>query len=402
MILLFLGCAGQPIKGVDQGPNPLRGMVHERFSRPISDPSIFVWLNRSDLHLDAHDQQLECEILHELVNIEVKDWKSAVDRLWETNREFRKMVSDEGNWDGYEYPLAEIYYLLSAVQPSSWEKDTAEKLYQQHLKQVQPNELTGYALHFYIQALLLNGKIETAIPFLPRLGQFKPADYFLDDLAYALSCSLSVKDTEHSLKILELILETGITDHPDKVDQIMCALLPDLNQAGIIEQVVQALSSFVDQHSVDNEYQFVPLMQEYYRAFIISKRQPNRVTVQIQVILASKKDAFVDHRLVGIIESLNSDLNFRGFRLLENRHFQLMKKESGRMPIPNGYRLTVKPVELSEYDSKMNVAIHKGGNCVFNTLVKTLDDGVTVIGGPKIDDGMILLRIKTDFYSKGV
>ncbi len=400
ILLLLSGCAGQPMKNADQGPDPLRGMVRERFDQPISDPLILAWLNRSDLQLNGRDRKLEYAILHELVNMEAKNQGRAVDRLWENNQAFKKLVSGEINRDGYEYPLAETYYLLSSVQTSSWEKDTAEKLYQQHLKEIQPNILAGYALHFYTKALLLNGKIEAAIPFLTRLSQFKPTDYFLDDLAYALSCSLSAKNTSHSLKIIEIILETGMATHPDKTDQILCAALPHLNQAGIFEQVEQALSPFVDQQTDANEYRFIPLMQKYLGDFITAKRRSNSVEVHIQVILTSKKDSFMDQNLVGTADPTNGDLHFKGYRVLKDRYFQLVKMESSKMPMPDGYWLTVTPVELSAYDGKLDIAIRKDGNLVFNTLVKTLDDGVAVIGGPQINDGMLLLRIQTDFHKE--
>lgn len=86
------------------------------------------------------------------------------DRLWE-NPEIRELLQRQDELGGNLNALAEMFFLLTADNGSSWKNERADMVFQKRLSRISPDQLHGYGLHFYTLALFQSGRIDEAMPF---------------------------------------------------------------------------------------------------------------------------------------------------------------------------------------------------------------------------------------------
>ena len=398
MMLMFFGCSGLSANTKDSGDDPLRGPLSESFHVSLQDRNVRNYLADVDSSTFPPDRKLEICLLGKLGGVKDENGlKIAFDSLWAENEQIRFLVSQPENRTGFSYPLVEIYYLLSAIPEQNWQRETGERLFQETLKDLKPQQISGYALHFYTLALLKNGKYEIAQPFLLRLEKFSSQSIYLEDLTIALDYIMRGKDYKTASQIITLICQIGMDDGVIFPEKEMYKAVTAMKDAGKLELIRDTLTPMIGEHPSLQAYSFVELLQEDtpLRPFKTNEKQ-KKMMVEVQVIKAGKHSNYIGPELVGIGEDLKEMLNFSSFRLLSQKIFILKTEEKGEILLPDNSYLHIVPLNLIQKKLRIEVSIIKGDQEIFHTVVESVDGGITTIGGPQSDDDMILLRLTTN------
>ena len=432
MILVFSGCAGLSNKKALITTEPPCEIVRESFYFKLQDKSFRRYLTK--VHLDdlPPDRQLEVVLLHELADVsDEKELARVFDSLWEEHEDIKKLVNGsdliEGEREEYIYALVEIYYLLSAVPASSWHEKTAERLYQETLINLEPDQLSGYALHFYTLALLKNGKFDTAIPFLRRLEHFKPSSIYLKDLVIAMKYSMAVGADPATCWLMAMICQNSYKENLVFPDDELKVSIQSLQKAGKLELARKALLPVIQKKPQLLSYSFVKLLQQSDDTILTidqiesnassgeenlllpEKRVSNKrwisndsltvenrkILVEVKVIKAGRHSNIIDPSLSEINENLRKTLNFSSFRLINSENIKLRVGEEGRIALPCEYLLVIYCKQITSEISQIKVSIINDDLEIFQTTVESIHGGITTIAGPHDGDEVILLRIKT-------
>ncbi|RLB80965.1 MAG: hypothetical protein DRH24_09780 [Deltaproteobacteria bacterium] len=398
MAFMFYGCAGLSANAHIMEDDPLRNTVPESFHFNLQNPSVRNYLKGADPSALSPDRELEIYLLQELAA--VKDEKGlgkAFDRLWEEHKTIGELINHPQSRPGFTYPLVEIYYLLSAVPDQNWQRQTRERLFQETLRDIKPHQISGYALHLYTLALLKNGKYHIAQPFLLRLERFVTPSIYLEDLTVALDYVMDGKDYSAGSQIMARICQAGTRDNIKFPDKTMCKAISAMIEAGKFELIRDTLTPLVNDNPDLQEYLFVKLLRENpVPVTVKTSVKHKKLMVEVQVIKAGKNSEYIDPELMDIGESLKETLNFSSFRLAGKKTFHLQTGETGEMTLPEKNLLRIVPISLDRGKSRIDVSIVKDHHDVFHTVVESVDGGVTTIGGPKTNDGLILLRVATN------
>lgn len=427
--LVFSGCAGFSAQKTPPVAQPLPEMVPESFHFNLQDAATRRYLD--DLNPDSMppNQRLEVLLLRELAGVSAeKELVKVFDRLWEEQAEIKGLVLRPEQREGFSHPLAEIYYLLSAGAIPSWRTETAEQLYQETLSRLEPPQLSGYALHFYTLALLKNGKFDVALSFLRRLESFNPSRVYLENLTIALAYAMAGGADQVACRLMVVICGIGARNNLEFPEEELKAAIIALKKAGKLELARKVLLPVVQNNPQFQKYSFVQVLKQSqdsdpggwqikkFAAAAVENGRPvagktpgkpcvasssrvgehTNVRIEVKVIKAGRRSNYVDPALAAIGESLRETLNFSSLTLIAERIFNLGIGEKGDLPLPRGHALQVILRSLTSEISRIEVAILKGNQEVFHTVVESIDGGITTIGGPQAGDGVLLLRIRVE------
>lgn len=405
--LLFSGCAGLQPKETQAVPAPLKETVPESFYFNIQDKDTLRYLADVDTGLLPPDRRLEVLLLRALETASAENELPKVfDRLWEEQEEIRDIINRPEQVKGFVHPLVEIYYLLSGAPVSSWRNETAERLYKEALINIQPHQVSGYALHFYTLALLKTGKFNAALPFLYRLQNFTPAQIYVRDLTTALEYAVNGGADHVACELMADICRNAARDNLNFPDDALKAAIITLIKAGKLEPAREVLLPVIRENPLLETYSFVKLLKEapqnpdtdsmkHLAENPFPTFEAGEVRIEVQVIKAGQRSNYIDPALGGIGRSLKETLNFSSFTLVCGKILHLGIGEKGILPIAAGQSMRVVPRSLTPKLCRIEVAIINGDREVFNTLVESVDGGITTIGGPQLGDVTLLLRITT-------
>jgi len=125
-----------------------------------------------------------------------------------------------------------------------------------------------------------------------------------------------------------------------------------------------------------------------------------KVRVEVQVIKAGHQSDHVDPALGEIADELKHTVNFSSYALVRRKIFHLKIDEKGRLPLDGRYSLRVVPVSLTPAICRIEIAVLDRGKELLNTFVESIDGGTTVIGGPRLDDEILLIRLRAFILMK--
>ena len=224
MTVALNNCAGRSVSVKHPDCDRLNSVVPEPFYFNIQNKTVRNYLDETDPDLFPLERKLEIILLAGLGKAKTEeDLARIFDNLWQKNIKIRELINNPQKRAALIRPTAEIYYLLSAIPGADWQPETAGRIYTETLKDIKPEQISGYALHFYTLALLKNGKYNTALPFLLRLKHFTEPDVYLQDLSIALLFTVNGKDYSTAVKIMEQICKAGMQNNPEFPDQQMHA-----------------------------------------------------------------------------------------------------------------------------------------------------------------------------------
>jgi len=119
----------------------------------------------------------------------------------------------------------------------------------------------------------------------------------------------------------------------------------------------------------------------------------DKVNIGIKTILASNDKQYEDPQLKGIIGELQTVFRFTAYRLLGQDHLSLAEGQTGDVTLPGGRVLSVTPTGSRGDRTQMDLSITKKSRRIFETHIELLNRGTITVGGPRHENGFLLLNI---------
>ena len=404
MALILNSCAG--LSGAVKNPDhtPLNSLVPEPFHFNIQDKTVSNYLAETEPDQFPPDYQLDrrLEIILLASLAQAKDEEDLArifDNLWQKNVKIRELINNPQQRTDLVRPTAEIYYLLSAIQGADWQHETANRIYTETLKDINPEQLSGYALHFYTLALLKNGRYNTALPFLLRLKRFAEPAAYLKDLTIALSFAIEGKDHSTAVKIMEQVCRFDLQNNLKFPDQQMYDAVKAMKASGKLSLAQMTLAPLIKENPGLETFQYAKLLCKKTvskdKQKLIAQR---KIIIKVQIIKAGKDSDHIDINLTEAVESLKKNLNYSSFKLISGKTFYLHAGQTGKMPLPGGSKLEIIPQKITSEKAVIEFFITQENKKIFNTVIETIDKGSAIIGGPKTGSEIILIRLVTDIF----
>jgi len=427
-ILTLSACAGKQMEVALEGqPYPLRDRVPEEFSFKIKAPETITYLSTVDEALLTPDRRLEVHILRGLSEISAKDQvQQVLDGLWESEPLVRKLLQKPGpEARDYLYPLAELYYMLNTGASDEWKREASERLYRKVFRNMHPNQLSGYALHFYTMALLKRRMFREADPFFKRLRTFTPADVYMKDMVMVIDMACRHGDHAYAASMMAKacgFAQANGIELPEVELRHCLSCLVAAGKAGLAAKEMEPLAKASPELASHPFCQAVMVHRSSVKptrhtvrrksrpAIFDSRPAPEPVqaggrekentrditVVRVQTIKASRDRYYLDPALEGIGEETLSALEFTSFSLVKENELRLARGESGTVSLARGQVLRINSRGREQGKCRLRVTIEQGHKEVFHTELESVDQGAAVIGREETgEDGTVLLRLIT-------
>lgn len=395
MILQTVSCAAQATRKVPELRNPLRSRLAESFDWTIRDAEVKAFLAAASPAGIPNDLALETIMLAELANAEKRDVLIKVwDRLWVNSEKIKQLLAQSDQRHSYPHSLAIIYYLLSAVPEPTWQRKSAQRLYQESLSNISSLQLSGYALHFYCQGLLLNGKFEQVMPFIQRLEHFTPQVVQAKNLHWIVKSAIERQRfdmADHYFSRLTAYMEQT---NNDKI-HAECRKASALIMEAVPKKALQISRQKVAHHYPDLYKNYRPVMPDRTKsqdAASVNRRQS--AAIEVRVIQAGRKTSYVDPRLADIISDLKSNLQFSSFLQIRSDEIVLKQGIPFTMELAGQETLTMVLEAVTAMRARIGLQINQIDRPLFATTIEAVDHGTSIIGGPVTDQGMVVVWIR--------
>lgn len=117
------------------------------------------------------------------------------------------------------------------------------------------------------------------------------------------------------------------------------------------------------------------------------------VQIGVRVILASHKGRGVDVSLQDIQKTLSQMFNYSSYRLLQGHSLLLAQDQTSRLTLTEDKELLVRYLQEQGGAVEIAVEILQAKKGIFRTKVKLKKGGALLIGGPKHEEGVLILAI---------
>jgi hypothetical protein len=120
------------------------------------------------------------------------------------------------------------------------------------------------------------------------------------------------------------------------------------------------------------------------------------ITVTVGSVLATDGGQEFDSRLVAMKPQFDSLFRYSSYRLIKQERRALQWGQGASFDIPGGRYLVIAPKELRDSKVSMTVMLLEGGRPLIDTSVALRDHGVLLVGGPKEQQGVLIIAIGAD------
>nr|NJM01307.1 hypothetical protein [Desulfobacula sp.] len=100
-----------------------------------------------------------------------------------------------------------------------------------------------------------------------------------------------------------------------------------------------------------------------------------------------------DPGLKNIIHELKSVFKYTSYQMLEDRRFNLNFNQEGRVDLPGNRILLILPSDTDGKRIRYQINIQKNNHSIFQTQVLLKSNSSITIGGPDLDNGVLLINI---------
>ncbi len=136
-------------------------------------------------------------------------------------------------------------------------------------------------------------------------------------------------------------------------------------------------------------------------SFVTQASAENRTTIQIQAVLASNEGRTFDARLASLKSELKQ-LRFRSYNLVsaETRVLHGNGGQSG-LELPGGRYLHVTTREHTPNHVRLHILLNEDNHPVVNTYVKLELGSVVLLGGPRDENGTLVITLGSRPWREG-
>lgn len=121
-----------------------------------------------------------------------------------------------------------------------------------------------------------------------------------------------------------------------------------------------------------------------------------RINVHVDSVVASDTNEGVDTRLASMGQRLHSLFSYTTFRLVRHQDGQTETGNMVSFDLPGGRILHVQPREVVGDMIAMELVLFQGSRPLMTTDLKLRDHGVLIVGGPRYEQGMLIISIGAD------
>ena len=121
-----------------------------------------------------------------------------------------------------------------------------------------------------------------------------------------------------------------------------------------------------------------------------AKAQEQRIDVELMVSHVSSAEGEIDPRGQKLHQKLQGQFRYESLRVLQTRVLRLALNEVGRVGLPNGKSVRVRPLQLSE--SGVLLAVDVEGAARMDLKVR--NGHLVVIGAERYQDGKLVISLE--------
>ena len=119
----------------------------------------------------------------------------------------------------------------------------------------------------------------------------------------------------------------------------------------------------------------------------------NRYNTHVRIIRASTGPAYVDPALTDLSREVKSVFRYTEYRLVQQQRMDLRQNQDGRISLPGGRALVVRPTGVQGNRLTYKIQILKKQRPLFQTQVLLKNNHSITIGGPRVKKGVLLINI---------
>ncbi len=118
-----------------------------------------------------------------------------------------------------------------------------------------------------------------------------------------------------------------------------------------------------------------------------------RISVHVDSVVASDTNEGVDKRLASMGQRLHSLFSYSTYRLVSHQDSQTEIGNLVSFDLPGGRILHVQPREVIGDMISMELVLFQGERPLMTTDLKLRDHGMLIVGGPRYEQGMLIISI---------
>jgi len=118
-----------------------------------------------------------------------------------------------------------------------------------------------------------------------------------------------------------------------------------------------------------------------------------RINVHVDSVVASDTHEGVDTRLAAMGQRLQSLFSYTTYRLVQHQDGKTECGKEVSFDLPGGRILHVQPRDVAGDMIAMEVILFQGERPVMSTDLKLRNHGVLIVGGPRYEQGMLIISI---------
>ena len=121
------------------------------------------------------------------------------------------------------------------------------------------------------------------------------------------------------------------------------------------------------------------------------------IDLNVKTILASQKPGRDDPNLKRFTNGVKDVFGYSSYKLLSKYNLKLNQENSGRISLPGNRSMKITSKGISGERVTLQVEMFKNDKQIFQTVVRLLNDSEVTVGGPKHEDGNLLINIFASF-----
>ena len=121
------------------------------------------------------------------------------------------------------------------------------------------------------------------------------------------------------------------------------------------------------------------------------------IDLSVKTILASQKPGRSDPILKSFTNGVKDVFGYSSYKLLSRNNLKLNQRNAGTISLPGNRSMKITSKGISGGRVTLQVEMFRNNRQIFQTVVRLLNDSEVTVGGPKHEDGNLLINIFASF-----